>query len=119
MNIFHIWCSLRDPAKELEFAEDTQAFLSYMHEREYIDGYRIARLKFEFSPPALGDFHIMVECKDLAQLSRAMDAVSAPDQDLEALRKPVYFAVKDLTTALYRDFPEFVPNQKTKKGEER
>jgi hypothetical protein len=106
MNLFHIFCELKDRSKAAEFAEDVQGFLSYLYEREYIESYRILRRRFGFTPQTVGEFHVMIECKDLEQMERAFEFVSAQSEEVIAFSRPVYEAVKDLTMSLYEDFPE-------------
>jgi len=106
MNHFHIWCNLKAGQNDLQFCERVQEFLSYLHEREMIEGYYITRRKFVISPPLLGEFQITVEFADTDQMNRAFDAVSAGGEEIAAFHKPLSDAVRNVSTALYRDFPE-------------
>jgi hypothetical protein len=106
MTIYHIWCDIKDGSKDLEFVRAVEAYLGHLQQRELIHGFRITRRKFGFSPPGLGDFHILVECDGLAQLDDAFRLVATRDGEIEALHRPVYQMAVRLTTALYRDFPD-------------
>jgi hypothetical protein len=103
---FHIWCNLKGGEDEEQFCESVQEFLSYLHERELIEGYQIARRQFVIAPPDLGKFHIMVEFADLAQLNRSFDYVADKRDEVAAFHQSVTGAVRNLSTALYKDFPE-------------
>jgi hypothetical protein len=106
MNHFHIWCNLKAGQNDLQFCESVREFLSYLHERELIEGYYITRRKFVISPPLLGEFEITVEFADTAQMNRAFEVVSAGGEEIAAFHKPITDAVRNVSTALYRDFPE-------------
>ncbi|MEK6703820.1 MAG: DUF6614 family protein, partial [Planctomycetota bacterium] len=61
---------------------------------------------FGFGPPEVGEFHCEVWTNDLAQLDTAFSLVATRDGQVETLHRPVYSAVKDFKSALYRDFPD-------------
>jgi hypothetical protein len=106
MNHFHIWCNLKVGQDDLQFCESVREFLSYLHERELIEGYYITRRKFVVTPPLLGDFQIVIEFDTIAQMNRAFDYVARGGEEVEAFHKPITSAVRNVSTALYRDYPE-------------
>jgi hypothetical protein len=108
MNLYHIWANLRPGVKDLDFVEAVQAYLGYIRQRGHIQSYRITRRKFGFSPPGLGDFHIIIECTNLQQLDDAFLLVATRDGEIEKLHARVYGSVSDFASALYRDFPDDV-----------
>jgi hypothetical protein len=106
MNHLHIWCNLNKGRSERDFGENVQAFLSYLHEREYIEGYFLTRRKFLVMPSDLGEYLIIVQFKSLVQMNRAFEFVAAGADETKAFHDPIICSVKDMGTALYRDFPE-------------
>jgi hypothetical protein len=82
------------------------SYLGHLRERGWIEGCRITRRKLGFGPPGLGEFHIIIEVRDMAQLEQAFQQVATRADEIEALHRAVYSAVKDLQFALYRDFPD-------------
>lgn len=106
MNCYHLWCDLNRSVSDMSFVEALHGYLGHLHKLGKIAGYRITRRKFGFSPPDLGDFHIIVETHDLAQLDEAFRVVATRDGEIERLHARVYSAVANLRTALYRDFPD-------------
>ncbi|HEY3295441.1 MAG TPA: DUF6614 family protein [bacterium] len=106
MNHFHIWCNLKAGQNVLQFCESVREFLSYLHERELIEGYYITRRKFVISPPLLGEFQITVDFASIAQMNRAFALLSEGGEEVLAFHKPLSDAVRNVSTALYRDFPE-------------
>jgi hypothetical protein len=106
VNYYHIWCNLKDSSKDLDFCENVNRYLVHLRSEGLIDGFNISRRKFGFSPPVLGDFHIVIETTNLDRLDKAFTLVAQRTDEVEALHAPVWSAVRDLQTALYRDFPD-------------
>jgi len=113
MNYYHIWCNLIDGTKDLKFCDDVTAYLGMLKGKGLIEGFRIARRKFGFGLPELGEFHIVIETKDLVQLEQAFNLVATRTGEVEQRHHPVYSAVKDFRSALYRDFPDEVRGRKS------
>jgi hypothetical protein len=103
---FHLWCNLKGGQDETRFAESAQEFLSYLHAREFIEGYAITCRQFVIAPPDLGKFHLIVDFKDLEQVNRAFALMNERPEDMEGYYQPAAEAVLTLSTALYKDFPE-------------
>lgn len=57
VNYYHIWCNLKDSSKDLNFCESVNRYLGHLQSKGLLDGFKITRRKFGFSPPTLGDFH--------------------------------------------------------------
>ncbi len=105
MNYYVMWVNLKDSRKDLEFASAVHAYLGHLQSAGKIEGWSLARQKFGFGP-GLGEFMITVQAKDLAQLDAAFSQVAARSGETERLHMPVYSAVTDFKSALYRDFPD-------------
>lgn len=106
MNVYHIWCNLKDTHKDLEFAENLRAYLGELQRQGKIAGYRLTRRKLGFGPPELGEFHVTIEAQDMAQLDSAFDMIAAREGSIESSHAKVYSMVTDFKAALYRDFPD-------------
>lgn len=106
MNYYHLWCDLNRSTTDLGFVEAVRDYLGYLKDRGKIRAFHVTRRKFGFSPPEFGEFHIVVEIDDLAQLEEAFQIVAVRDGEIERLHARVYSAVCNLRTALYRDFPD-------------
>lgn len=108
MNYYQAWFNLKNSAKDLEFTEKVHSFLGHLKEKRMIEGYRLTRRKLGFGPPGLGEFHISIEVKDLAQLDEAFLLAATRGPGIEPLHAGVYAAIEDVKFALYRDFPDSV-----------
>ena len=115
MDIYHIWCTLKDGVSDLEFADHVDGYMNHLRDNGQIEGWRITRRKLGLGPEDLLEFHIMVEVKRLAQLDEAFNHVASRSEPVEGLHHCVNKLVSQVKFALYRDFPD--PQRKT--GEER
>lgn len=106
MNHYEIWCNLKDSRRDLEFCTAVHAYLGFLQRDGRIDAWRLTRRKLGFGPPELGEFHISIATRDLAQLDHAFDVVATRSGEAERLHAPVYSMITDFKSALYRDFPD-------------
>lgn len=106
MDRYEIWVNLKDSRRDLEFAAAVDAYLGHLKSQGRCEGWTLTRRKFGFGPPALGEFHISIHFKDLAQMDAAFNVVATREGEVERLHLPVYSMVTDFTSALYRDFPD-------------
>lgn len=106
MDLYHIWCNLRPGTSDLEFCSAVDRYLGALRAEGRVAGHRIARRKLGLGPRELGEFHIVIEVEDLAQLDRAFFEVSSRRGPIESLHHAVNQSACDVTFALYRDFPD-------------
>ena len=108
MDIYHGWCNLKDGVRDTEFAAAFNRYMSALQRDGKIASFRLTRRKLGLGASALGDFHFMIEFTDLAQLDAAFLTAAARREPVESLHFGVNSLVKDVTFALYRDFPDEV-----------
>src|SRR5262245_3277652 len=108
MDYYHIWCDLKDGSQDLAFCRNVAQYLGYLQERGLIVGWRLTRRKLGFGLPELGEFHLIIETQDLAQLEQAFQRAASRDSEVEPLHRAVYSAVRNARFALYRDYPDAV-----------
>jgi hypothetical protein len=106
MNHYEIWCNLKDSRRDLDFCSAVRAYLGFLQRDGRIDSWQLTRRKLGFGPPELGEFHISVATRNLAQLDHAFDIVATRSGEVERLHAPVYSMITDFKSALYRDFPD-------------
>jgi len=106
MDLYHVWCNLRSGASDVEFADQVERYLGHLRQRGRIVGHRMTRRKLGLGPSQIGEFHIVIEIEDLAQLDTAFREVSTRSGLVEELHRAVNHVATDLTFALYRDFPD-------------
>lgn len=115
MDIYHVWFDLKTGEDDWAFAGHLRAYLDHLRAEDRIAGYRLTRCKLGFRPDGMGEFHVMLETRDLAQLETAFQRVAGRDGPTEDLHHAVTSRVSGLRFALYRDFPDAVRRH----GEER
>ena len=106
MNLYNIWCDLKPGISDLVFQEKVAVYLGHLREQGLIEGWRLTRRKLGLGHPALGEFHIMIEVRDLAQLDAAFGRVASRAEPVEGLHFGVNALVQNAVFALYRDFPD-------------
>ena len=106
MDIYHVWCNLKPGLGDAEFSQRLGAYLGHLKEQGLIAGWRLTRRKLGLASRELGEFHIMIEVRDLAQLDSAFARAAARREPVEGLHFSVNSMVTDATFALYRDFPD-------------
>lgn len=106
MDIYHIWCNLKPGVADLEFVRNTRAYLDQLQGLGKVAAYRITRCKLGLRPATLGDFHILIEFENLAQLDGAFDTAATRADPVEGFHHAVNSVVSDVSFALYRDFPD-------------
>jgi len=106
VDLYHIWCNLKPGVSDVEFVERVDLYLGELRRADRILGFRLTRRKLGLGPQHLGEFHVVVELRDLAQLESAFREVSTRAGAIEELHAAVNQSARDLTFALYRDFPD-------------
>ena len=111
MNHYHTWFDLKPGTKDAEFARDMARYMDHLKEKGLIEGWRLTRRKLGFGPEGLGEFHIVMETRDLAQLDAAFNHVATRRDPVESVHFGVNAHVQNLKIALYRDFPDPVRHE--------
>ncbi len=106
MDLYIIHCDLTDGVKDMEFARALQDWLGHLRNEKTIEHYRLVRRKLGLGPSEFGEFQIIIETRDLAQLDRAFALAAKRSGQEEILHHCVNHMVRNARFALYRDFPD-------------
>ena len=106
MDLYHVWCDLKPGIGDVAFAEQVAGYMGHLRAEGLIEDWRLTRRKLGFGAPGLGEFHLMIEVKNLAQLDQAFEHVAGRRDPVEALHAGVNSLVRNAVFALYRDFPD-------------
>jgi hypothetical protein len=106
MDLYHVYCDLRPGVGDLVFADDVAAWLGHLRDQGLLAGWRLTRAKLGFGLKGMGDWHLIIEVRDLAQLEAAFQRVAARREPEEGLHVGVNSMVQNVTFALTRDFPD-------------
>lgn len=106
MDIYHGWCDLKPGVSDITFAESVAKYLGHLKAQGLIEGWRLTRRKLGLGIEGLGEFHLMIEVKDLRQLEDAFERVAGRREPVEGFHFGVNSLVENAQFALYRDFPD-------------
>jgi hypothetical protein len=104
LNIYHAWCDLKPGVDDLAFSGAVARYMDHLRGAGVIGGWRLTRRKLGFGVKGLGEFHLMIEVKDLSQLEAAFEHVATRREPVEGFHFGVNSLVQNATFALYRDF---------------
>src|ERR1700743_1036263 len=76
MDYYHGWFDLKPGIRDSDFARGLALYMAYLQERGLIEGWKLARRKLGFGPSEIGEFHLVIETKNLAQLDEAFNHVA-------------------------------------------
>ncbi len=106
VDIYHVWCDLKPGIGDLAFSESVDRYLGHLKAEGLIENWRLTRRKLGLGVAGLGEFHLMIEVKDLGQLDAAFGRVAARREPAEGFHFGVNALVQNASFALYRDFPD-------------
>jgi hypothetical protein len=106
MDVYQISVDLKPGVRDHQFIAALELYLGGLKSSGKIEAWRLLRRKLGFGMPALGEFHILVETRDLAQLDAAFSTVSTRSEPVEGAHHGVNSLVQNFQAALYRDFPD-------------
>ena len=108
MDLYNIWCDLKPGVGDLHFAGKLSDYMGHLKAQGLIENWRLTRRKLGLAPAALGEFHIVIETINLAQLDRAFNRVASRQEPVESVHHGVNSLVCNAIFGLYRDFPDTV-----------
>ncbi|MBI1188417.1 MAG: hypothetical protein GC206_13985 [Alphaproteobacteria bacterium] len=115
MDCYIIWCDLKPGVRDMTFVEALDRWLGALKANGDIEGWRVLRKKLGFAPAGFGEFQIVIETRDMAQLDAAFRTAATRADPAESVHHGVSALIMNFQAALYRDFPD--PFRK--RGEER
>lgn len=104
MDVYEIEVDLRPGVRDTDFVAALDRYLGGLAADGRIESWRLLRRKLGFG--AGGEFKVLIETRDLAQLDEAFRAVSTRDEPVESAHHGVNSLVVNFQAALYRDFPD-------------
>ena len=84
-DVYHVWCDLREGVRDTDFADALDRYLGHLRAEGLIGGFRLTRRKLGLGPGELGEFHLMIEVRDLTQLEAAFGQVASRAGTVEQL----------------------------------
>ena len=106
MDVYQISVDLKPGVRDTQFAEALNGYLGALKKDGKIEGWRLLRRKLGLGPAAWGEWQILIETRDLAQLDAAFAAVSTRNDPVEGAHHGVNSLVVNFQAGLWRDFPD-------------
>jgi len=106
LDIYHVFCDTKPGIRDTDFVAAIDRYMGHLRDRGMIAGWRLTRAKLGFGLRGMGDWHLMIEVRDLAQLEAAFQLVATRAGAAEEHHHGVNSLVANPTFALYRDFPD-------------
>jgi hypothetical protein len=106
MDLYHVWCDLKPGVKDTTFCDGVATYLGHLESEGLVESWRLTRRKLGLGPSDIGEFHLMIEVKDMAQLDAAFGRVASRAEPVEGFHFGVNSLVQNARFALYRDFPD-------------
>ena len=104
MDIYELSVDLRPGVRDLDFVAALETYLGGLAADGRIESWRLLRRKLGLGEG--GEFKVLVETRDLAQLDEAFRAVASRQDPVEAAHHGVNSLVTNFRASLYRDFPD-------------
>jgi hypothetical protein len=106
MDIYNAWFDLKAGVSDVEFSDRLTTYMDTLKNDGLMQGWRLMRRKLGLSAAPVGEFHLMMEFSDLAQLDSAFKRVGSRREPVEGVHFAVNSLVQNAQFALYRDFPD-------------
>jgi hypothetical protein len=106
MDIYHVWCDLKPGVRDTHFLDSVTRCMTRLRAEGLIETWRLMRRKLGLGPKELGEWHLMIEVRDLRQLEDAFQRMAARGDPDEGLHHNMNSLVANTTFALFRDFPD-------------
>jgi hypothetical protein len=107
LDIYELSVDLRPGVRDIELVAALDAYLGLLQREGKIESWRLLRRKLGLGNG--GEFKVLIETRDLAQLDAAFTLVSSREDPVESAHHGVNSLVTNFRAALYRDFPD--PNR--------
>ncbi|MEN0040095.1 MAG: DUF6614 family protein [Pseudomonadota bacterium] len=108
MDVYQAFFSLKPGVKDLDFVSDLTRMMDHLVESKKIEGWRLLRSKLGLTPTKAfgGEFQLLIETRNMAQLDAAFAVAAKRSGEMEVMHFGVNSKIKDITFALYREFPD-------------
>jgi hypothetical protein len=106
VDIYHVWCDLKPGVSDVSFCDNVAKYMAHLKSKGSIENWRLMRRKLGLAPPALREFHLMIEVGDLHQLDQAFALAAERREPTEGFHFGMNSLVENAMFALYRDFPD-------------
>jgi hypothetical protein len=109
MTSYHCMIDLKSNANELAFARAVAVWFGLLQAAGKLKAWQLSRRKLRLAGPGFGDFLLVVEFDDMAQMDRAFAHLSCGDHDAAQAYALMHGMIDRAEAGLYRPYPDPVP----------
>lgn len=109
MTSYHCMIDLKPGANELAFAHAVAAWFGLLQAAGKAQRWHLSRRKLRLAGAAFGDFLLVVEFDDMAQLDRAFAHLASGDDGAAQAYALMHGMIERAEAGLYRPYPDPVP----------
>ena len=106
MDVYQAFFDLKPGTSDTAFVDALNAWLGHLEGAGLIAGHRLLRRKLGLAPAEFGEFQLLIEVRDLAQLDAAFQRVATRADPEEPLHHDINRHIASVRFGLYRDFPD-------------
>ena len=110
MDLYHVFFDLKPGITDRILLEKLAPYMAHLKSQGLIEHHRLTRAKLGFGLKGHGDWQLVLEVRDLAQLEAAFQHVATRADPVESAHHGLNSLVQNPVFALYRDFPDPVRN---------
>jgi hypothetical protein len=108
MDHYYAFFDAKPGVRDMVLCDAITAYMEYLKTNGLIEGWTLTRRKFGFGPAGLGEYHLDMQTRDLAQLDSAFRHVARRTEPAESVHFALNSQVANVAFALYRDFPDSI-----------
>jgi len=109
MTRYHCMIDLKPNANELAFARAVALWFGMLQAAGKVAGWHLSRRKLRLAGPGFGDFLLVVEFEDMAQMDRAFAHLAQGEHDAVQAYTQMHGMIERAEAGLYRPYPDPVP----------
>lgn len=109
MTSYQCMIDLKPNANELAFARAVGVWFGLLQSAGKVSAWNLSRRKLRLAGSAFGDFLLVVEFEDMAQMDRAFAHLAGGDHDATQAYAQMHGMIDRADAGLYRPYPDPVP----------
>lgn len=109
MTSYQCMIDLKPNANELAFARAVAAWFNLLQAAGKVATWHLSRRKLKLAGAGFGDFLLVVEFDDMAQMDRAFAHLEQGGHDAARIYAQMHGMIDRVEAGLYRPFPDPVP----------
>lgn len=103
MDMYHAWCDLRPGVRDIHFHENVATCMNRLHAEGLVESWRLTPRKLGLGAQQRGDWHLMIEVRELRQLEDTFHRMATRGDPEEGIHQAMNALVTGARFSLTRD----------------